>query len=245
MQGTTPRRSTNEPLSTLEEIAKHCLAAFSVRTFARLQLGEIRQELNWMLLSSVPEIILLSSFVALALTLQTVIELRQFKAADLAGSVIAVGLLRELGPLIVSSAWCAKVAAGLCSQTRELLLKGQSSRFSSFLCTRLVAALIAAVPLSAYGLFFGLLTGAALAPHLGSTSTADFLENARQSVKDKDLCTFFLKLCLINPTAGVFCGCITALRLRLSPSQAVVAAVGTTTVAVACMNWITTALLYW
>ena len=60
------------------------------------------------------------------------------------------------------------------------------------------------IPLGAYGLLFGFLTGAFFAPLLGVTSTADFLESARLMITDKDIAVYFIKLVLVNPSVGVF-----------------------------------------
>jgi ABC-type transporter Mla maintaining outer membrane lipid asymmetry permease subunit MlaE len=51
---------------------------------------------------SIPLVILSAAFISMALTSQAVLELQRFGAEDLARPLIAVGLLRELGPLTVS-----------------------------------------------------------------------------------------------------------------------------------------------
>ena len=63
-------------------------------------------------------------FVGATLSLQTVVELQNYEAQDYAGAVISIGLLRELGPLIVGVAWTgwllAKIMADIDSQPEIL-----------------------------------------------------------------------------------------------------------------------------
>ena len=145
-------------------------------------------------------------FISIALTVQCVIEMQKYRAQDVSGAVIAIGLLRELGPLTVSLAWCARVSALLGFEASKFV--GSDSEFAHrFVFPNYLAALMVSVPLGAYGLLFGFLTAALVAPMLSVSSTADFLESAKIGIQDKDLFVYFLKLILINPTIGVFAGC--------------------------------------
>ncbi len=172
-----------------------------------LQFSRYRANLHWMGFESLPLVGLSAMFVSLALTIQTIIELKNFSAQDMAGMVISIGLLRELGPLTVSVAWCARVAARLCGEARDF--NGSSREFvSQFALPKYLAALSMAVPLGAYGLVIGFLTSALFAPYLGVSSTHDYLSAAKPAIRDKDLFCYFLKLIVLNPTIGVFAGCV-------------------------------------
>jgi ABC-type transporter Mla maintaining outer membrane lipid asymmetry permease subunit MlaE len=115
--------------------------------------------------------------------------------------------LRELGPLTVSVSWCARVAARLSGEAREF--SGNSRDFvTQFALPKYLAALSMAIPLGAYGLVIGFLTSAFFAPHLGVSSTHDYLSAAKPAIRDKDLFCYFFKLIVINPTIGVFAGCV-------------------------------------
>src|SRR5579883_3394178 len=72
---------------------------------------DFRETCLWMGAGSLSFVVFAGIFISWALTLQTISEMNKFNADDLAGSVIAVGLLRELGPLTVSLAWSARTSA--------------------------------------------------------------------------------------------------------------------------------------
>ncbi len=150
---------------------------------------------------------LASTFVAISLTIECVIELQKYRAEDFSGAVIAIGLLRELGPLTISLAWCAHVAAFMSEEAVSYGDVSDREFAARFICPRYLAALAMSVPLGAYGLIFGFVTAALVAPLLGVNSTSDFLESSKQGIQNKDLFIYFIKLIVINPTIGVFAGC--------------------------------------
>ncbi|HEY9684014.1 MAG TPA: ABC transporter permease [Oculatellaceae cyanobacterium] len=168
--------------------------------------GAFHSSLRWMGLGSLPLVGLSAMFVSMALTIQTVNEMDRFSAQDLSGAVISIGLLRELGALTVSVAWCARVCARLCGEAYDF--RGLNADFvTQFALPKYLCALAMSVPLGGYGLVIGFITSALFAPTLGVSSTMDYLEGARLGIRDKDLVVYFVKLVLLNPTIGVFAGC--------------------------------------
>jgi phospholipid/cholesterol/gamma-HCH transport system permease protein len=157
--------------------------------------------------NAIPMVCFCAIFISLALTFQTVNELRAYRAQDLAGTVIAIALLRELGPVTVSLAWCARTAA-IMSEGSQAFRDNTDEHFvHHFVFTNWLASLAMSVPLSVFGLVAGFLAGALLAPMVGATSTADFLEASRSAIKNRDLFVYFIKVILINPTIATFIGC--------------------------------------
>jgi phospholipid/cholesterol/gamma-HCH transport system permease protein len=170
---------------------------------------EFRRICRWMGEEGFHLVALAAVFVSIALTIECVIEMRKYGAQALSGAVISIGLLRELGPLTVSLAWCARVSAFVGNEARNYTPSDDVRYFGkTFVCSRYLAALSMAVPLGAYGLTVGFITAALVAPLLGVSSTNEFLDSARQGIQSKDLVVYFLKLNFINPTIGVFAGCV-------------------------------------
>jgi ABC-type transporter Mla maintaining outer membrane lipid asymmetry permease subunit MlaE len=185
-------------------------AALSPAAFRSISWRELRTQLIWMGEKSFHLIALAAVFIGIALTIQCVNELQNYQAEDLSGAVISIGLLRKLGPLTVSLAWCARVAARV---SEEALNFGESTdnEFATrFVLPRYLAALMIAVPLGGYGLVIGFLTAALAAPLLGVGSTADFLQSAKDGIHTKDLVVYFLKLIFVNPTIAIFAACAAA-----------------------------------
>ncbi|MBY0358319.1 MAG: ABC transporter permease [Candidatus Obscuribacterales bacterium] len=183
------------------------LNAVSVDAFNRLRKAEFLKYCQWMGEKGFHLVALAAVFVSIALTIECVIEMQKYRAQDLSGAIISIGLLREIGPMTVSLAWCARVSAMLANEVRYYASDDIENFGKNFICPRYLATLTMAIPLGAYGLVFGFITGALVAPLLGVSSTNDFLESARRGIEDKDLVVYFLKLILINPTIGVFAGC--------------------------------------
>jgi len=189
---------------------------FSIDAFRDLNREEMRELCVWMGIRSFHFVSLSAALVALALTIQCVIELQKYQAQDLAGAAISIGLLREIGPLTISVAWCAMVSARLAEEVRVHYGQYQEDRAfaQSFVLPRYLCAVAMSVPLSAYGLVFGFITGALFAPLIGVNSTTDFLESARMAIKDKDIAVYFIKLALVNPSVGVFAGTVAGMAAR-------------------------------
>lgn len=176
--------------------------------FTTLSWAEMRLYCRWMGLRSFHLVALAACAIGVALTIQCVIELSKYRAQDLSGAVISIGLLREVGPLTVSIAWCVRVASLLAEEARQVSPSMSELNFARrFVLPRYLCALAMSIPLGGYGLLVGFVTGALAAPLLGVNSTMDFLESARQGIQDRDLVTYFVKLIVVNPTVGVFAGC--------------------------------------
>jgi len=200
---------------------------------------------SWMGVQSLPLVTIASVFVSLALTLQAVLEMRELLTQDLSGAVIAIGLLRELGPLTVSLAWSARVSAYLCEEGRQFGLDRSDAEYAAkFVLPSYLAGLLMAVPLSAYGLVIGFGTAALFAPTLGVSSSNDFLETARLYIKNKDVVAYFFKLIVVNPTIAVMVGCTFARDSSQPQRYAAAHAVTATFICGFIANWLFTYVLF-
>ena len=182
-----------------------CLTPRGIMSFS---LYVFRRESLWMGLSSFHFVSLAAATIAIALTIECVQELRHYRAEDLSGAVIAIGLLREIGPLTVSTAWCTTVAGRLVQegiQEEGIARGGTLDQLRDFIFTRYLTALLMAFALGSYGLAIGFLTGGFTGFAIGLNSMDDFFESARQAIEFKDLLMYFVKLNFVNPTIGVFC----------------------------------------
>ena len=196
--------------------AKLLFNSLSLESIKGINWGELRYHCKWMGLDSFHFIAVSSLLISVALTIQCVVELQKYQAADISGAAISIGLLRELGPLTISVAWCARVGARISEEARN-----QRSRFDNdrdfarhFLPVRATAALCMSITLGAYGLAVGFITAALYAPMIGVNSSIDFAEAARIAITDKDIFVYFFKLIAINPLVGVFAGCASGLAAR-------------------------------
>lgn len=185
--------------------------------------------------------------IAIALTLQCVIELKKYQAEDLAGAAISIGLLRELGPLTISIAWCARVAALVSEEAKSMKSRFTTERefAEKFVLPRYLAALISSVPLGAYGLVIGFVTAGLFGPLLGVSSINDFVESARSAITDRDIAVYFIKLVAINPTIAVFAGCACGLLARHVHEPVAANAVTATFLGCLALNLAVSIAAYW
>ena len=170
--------------------------------FLNISFREYKEHCKWMGPGQFHLVAFSSVLVSIALTIQCVVELQKYQAADISGMAISIGLLREMGPLTISVAWCAIVAARISEVARNT-----SKEFAGkFIPVRLLAALTVSVPLGAYGLIIGFVTAALYAPLIGVNSAMDFAESARVAITDTDVAVYFIKLIAVNPVLAVFIG---------------------------------------
>jgi phospholipid/cholesterol/gamma-HCH transport system permease protein len=187
------------------------LFAATLVNLPKLRYTDFLDECKEIAFQSIGLISLAALFVGAPLCLETVVELQHFEAQDYAGAVISIGLLRELGPLIVGLAWVgwltAKIMADIDSYPEIGKPESGDNFAGQFILPRYLAALVMALPLSTYGLAIGFVVGALVAEALGHTTASAFYSGARMAIHNKDLVAYFAKLVLINPTIAVFTAC--------------------------------------
>ncbi len=217
------------------------ITALHPRGLSRFDWGLFASKCVWLGPQSLPLVAISAVFISLTLTLQAVLEMRQLRTQDLSGAVIAIGLLRELGPITVSMAWAARVTAHLCAEGRDFGIERSDSDYATyFVLPNLLAGLLMSIPLAAYGLVIGFATAALFAPTLGVSSTNDFSETARLYIRNKDVMTYFVKLILINPTIAVLVGSAYGRDNGQSQKFATANAVTTLFIAGFICNWLFT-----
>jgi phospholipid/cholesterol/gamma-HCH transport system permease protein len=195
-------------------------------------------------LASLPLIALAALFVASSLIIDCVVELQKYNAQNLSGALISLGLLRELGPLIVGLAWSARIAVIISNQAAESFKQKEELSFVNFILPRLLAGLTMAIPLAIYGLVVGFITACLVAPLVGKTSSIDFLESARSAVRYKDVIIYFIKLVLINSTIGVLVGSYCGINAKGNSNVAIDRAVTCTFIIGYLANLIVTYFAY-
>ncbi len=184
--------------------------------------------------------------VSIALTIQCVLELKRYQAEDLTGAAIAIGLLREIGPLTISIAWCVRVSALIAEEARNYRkLWSTDEEFAArFVLPRYIAALLMSIPLSGYGLLVGFVTAGLVAPLLGVSSLNYFVDSARDALRDKDIIVYFVKLSAINPLVAVFAASVCGLRASSDKEPVAASAVTATYIGCLVLNLAITVAAY-
>lgn len=231
--------------SSIGTACRYFFKSLSYESFRKVRWEQFKAYCYWFGPRSIYLVTFGAMAISLALAVQCITELQKFQAEDFSGALISIGLLRELGSITISLAWGARASALIAEEARRYIGNGTEDDFvDRFVLVRYLAALAMGIPLSAYGLAIGFLTGALFSPLLGVSSTADFIESAKQQIQVQDLVVYFFKLGLVNPTIAVFAGCICG-RAERSPFAPVAAhAVTATLITGYLANLLVTALVY-
>ncbi|HEY1645908.1 MAG TPA: ABC transporter permease [Candidatus Saccharimonadales bacterium] len=227
-----PRTLSDRSLWPLSVAGTAVADTFSLDALSKFDFRSYIENCRTMGIGSFPLISLAAVFISFTVTLQVVFVATKYGVEEIAGGVIAAGLLRELGPLTLGVAWAARVAV-LFAEEAVCLPEMSDRKFAaSFTLPRYAAAVSMAFPLSVYGLVIGFLTATATAAVLGGVPPDIFLEAGRLGVTNKDVMVYFIKLVLINPASAIFAAAI-YLRLTQDRSRRVISRTLTAAVIVA------------
>ncbi len=250
MDDSIPRNEEREPsiglLRPLGRSAKLLAGVLNPAVFAEFDWATFRRYCWFLGPQSFLLVTAAAIFVSMALTIQVVTEMKNFRAQDWAGAVISIGLLRELGPLIVSLAWACRCSALVSEEALAADFEDDASFAVRFMMPRLIAAVLISLPLGGFGLVMGFSVATVYAPMLGVSSPNDFLESARMVIQMRDINTFFIKLVIINPIIAIFAGCACG---RIARQTGVTRALASNAATVAAMtlfiaNWLYTSLVF-
>jgi phospholipid/cholesterol/gamma-HCH transport system permease protein len=200
-------------LAPLGQIALVLAALVNPDSYRHLNRRDYLESCRLMGPASFPIVSLSAVFVGSALTLQTVLESQRFGVEHFSGAFIAIGLLRELGPLTVGISWAGRVAAIVAEDACRVGEISDDAEFAkSFIFPRLAAAWTISLPLDTYGLIIGFTAATVTAAIFGGISPNDFLESARLAMTNKDVWVFYGKLSGIIPPVTML---TTAVCLRM------------------------------
>ncbi len=175
----------------------------------------------WMGVYSFALVGLAAMSIGCALTLESVTELTNYGADKLSGALISLGLMRELGPLTVSIAWCVRLSALISEETKYFRadFKSDTSFAQNYILPRYGTTMLMALCMGSYGLAIGFVTAVLVSPFFGVSNMLDFLDSAREAIKFHDIVVYMVKLVLVNPTIGFFMGITAGLNAYRTGSQ--------------------------
>ena len=187
---------------------------------------------------SLPIIILTGFFTGAVLALQTSQTLQTFGEVSLTGQLVAISLVRELGPVLTSLMVAGRNAAGMASELGSMLVSEQIDAMralgtdpSKKLVTPRMVATVTMLPLlTVIADFVGLVGGFAVAYFIIRMDPVQYWTTAYESLKFRDVFQGLLKPFLFGFIVSMV-GCYYGLSTRggtqgvgRSTTQAVVAA---------------------
>lgn len=175
-------------------ICLFCSSMFWAKSFYSDR-DKIVRQMDFTGVGSLFIVLLVSAFSGMVLALQTGIELGKFQAEDMVGSLVAVSMVREMGPvmtaIIVSGRAGAAIAAELSTMrvSEEIdALEVMSINPVRFLAMPRVMALIIMMPvLTLFSMLVGIMGGALIAHSIMNVHYAVFLQRGVDFLSYRDL----------------------------------------------------------
>jgi phospholipid/cholesterol/gamma-HCH transport system permease protein len=184
-------------------------------------------------------VILTGFFTGAVLALQTYRTLQTFGSATLLGEVVALSVVRELGPVLTAVVVAGRASSGIASEIGSMLVSEQvdalralgTDPLRKLVSPRLYAALFMLPLLTVLADFFGLLGGYLTSATVAKLTGPEYWNTAYQSLSFRDLTQGLMKPILFGIIIALI-GCYFGLKTEggtegvgRSTTQAVVAAI--------------------
>jgi phospholipid/cholesterol/gamma-HCH transport system permease protein len=197
-----------------------------VKTFACILKGQIDWADFWhqcyfIGVRSFVVVAITALFTGLAMSLQIAIQLVQFGGQSAIGGVVALALIRQIGPITAAVIVAGRVGSAIAAELTTMNVSEQIDALKvmhvdpvRFLVVPRFAAAMAMMPvLSIYAMFIGVLAGMVISLAVADVSFATYLDSVKTTIIDKDFFVHFLKS-FINAAIVIFFSCAIGLNTR-------------------------------
>ena len=193
-------------------------------------------------------------FTGFAMALQISRELVLFGADTAIGGVVALALIREIGPITAGVTLAGRVGSALAAELTTMMITEQIDALHvmrvnpvEFLVVpRYLAGLFMMPVLSIYAMAIGLIAGINIAQSAANLPPATFLDSVKQTILDRDFTVHFIKA-FINATIVIMFSCAIGLSTRGGAEDVGIAttrAIVWTMTMIFVFNFLVTALTY-
>lgn len=193
-------------------------------------------------------------FTGFAMSLQIARELVLFGADTAIGGVVALALVREIGPITAGVTLAGRVGSAIAAELTSMMITDQIDALhvmrvdetELLVVPRYLAGLFMMPVLSIYAMAVGLIAGILIANAAANVPAATFLDSVKQTILDRDFSVHFIKA-FINATIVVMFSCSIGLTTRGGAEDVGIATTRSivwTMTTIFVMNYIVTALTY-
>jgi len=193
-------------------------------------------------------------FTGFAMSLQISRELVLFGADTAIGGVVALALIREIGPITAGVILAGRVGSAIAAELTSMMITDQIDALHvmrvdpvEFLVVpRYLAGLFMMPVLSIYAMGIGLIAGIIIANSAANVPAATFLDSVKQTILDRDFTVHFIKS-FINATIVVMFSCAIGLSTRGGAEDVGIATTRSivwTMTTIFVFNYIVTAMTY-
>ncbi|MBX9770064.1 MAG: ABC transporter permease [Candidatus Obscuribacterales bacterium] len=162
-----------------------------------------------------------SLFTGLAMSLQIAVQLVQFGGESEIGGVVALALIRQIGPITAARSVAGRVGSSIAAELTTMNISEQIDALKVMridpirylVVPRFVGAMAMMPVLSIYAMGIGIFAGMVIALVYADVSFGVFLDSVRSKVIDQDFYVHFLKA-FINAAIVIFYSCTIGLNTK-------------------------------
>lgn len=220
----------------------------------RIDWSEVFRQCYMIGVKSFAVVAITALFTGFAMSLQIARELVLFGADTAIGGVVALALVREIGPITAGVMLAGRVGSSIAAELTTMMITEQIDALhvmrvdpvEFIVVPRYLAGMFMMPVLSIYAMAIGLLAGIQIAYSAANLPAATFLDSVKQTILDRDFTVHLLKS-FINATIVIMFSCAIGLSTRGGAEDVGIATtraiVWTMTMIFVC-NYIVTALTY-
>lgn len=169
----------------------------AVKTFitSKLKVSKTFAQMNRIGVESLSIVILTGLFTGMVLALQTYIGFQRVGGEQFIGAIVALGLIRELGPVLTAlmvtgragSAITAEIGTMIITEQVDALTTLRINVFQYLVVPRIIASTFILPFLTLFSMFFGIIGGYIVCVHVLELSPEDYESSIRNYVEMADI----------------------------------------------------------
>lgn len=247
-------RKTIEYCTIIGQFTLFLVQAIITLLTTRLKLKQLFIHMEHIGVAALSIIFLTGSFTGAVLALQTYIGFKRFGAEEFIGTVVALSLTRELGPVLTGLMIAGRSGSSMAAELGTMRITEQIdalqtlciNRFQYLIVPRILASSIVMPCLSAFAMLCGIAGGYYIAVYVFDQNAEDYISGIRTYIELSDITGGLIKSSvfgLILAWVGTYCGYTThggARGVGRATTQAVV--IGSILILIA--NYFLTAMLF-
>lgn len=171
------------------------LAALKTLLTTKIKISKTFFQMNRIGVESLSIVVLTGLFTGMVLALQTYIGFQRVGGEQFIGAIVALGLIRELGPVLtalmvtgrVGSAITAEIGTMIITEQVDALTTLRINIFQYLVIPRIVASTIILPFLTLFSMFFGIIGGYIVCVYVLELSPEDYESSIRNYVELTDI----------------------------------------------------------
>jgi phospholipid/cholesterol/gamma-HCH transport system permease protein len=208
-------------ISALQDYSRLCARAVTDVFTPPLYVKDILTQMDAIGVGSLPIVLLTSFSIGAVMVLQTSAQFTRFGETALTGDVVALALVREIGPILAGLLVTGRNGSGIASELGSMVVTEQvdamralgTDPYRKLVTPRMVAAVLTLPLLTVLGDLVGLIGGYVMASTTLHLSAAQFWNRALRSLDFGDIVQGMVKPLVFAFLLSTI-ACFTALRVR-------------------------------